>query len=108
MLTCFFFPQHIREVQEKGPYTIGGYSYGAMVAFEIGLQLEAVGEKCSMFMLDGSPAYITQHALTFKNLHERDSAAKESQIVANIMNLFIDIDYEQVRGLTHVCTIVVQ
>ncbi|KAJ8891049.1 hypothetical protein PR048_010558 [Dryococelus australis] len=92
-----FYITHIQTVQPNGPYMIGGYSYGAMVAFEIGLQLEKKGEQVSIVLLDGSPAYITHHALAFKNVHEKGSAVKEAQIVANIMNLYIDIDYDQTK-----------
>ena len=34
----------IRRVQPHGPYALAGYSFGAMVAFELGKRLEALGE----------------------------------------------------------------
>jgi thioesterase domain-containing protein len=34
----------IREIQPHGPYAIGGYSLGGLVAYEMGCQLEAQGE----------------------------------------------------------------
>jgi pyochelin synthetase len=44
----------LREVQESGPYSLGGWSSGAMVAFEMAAQLEAAGEDVEqVFILDG-------------------------------------------------------
>ena len=38
-------------VQPKGPYCVGGYSFGGVVAFEIARQLEASGEKVEILVL---------------------------------------------------------
>lgn len=44
----------IRSIQPAGPYAVGGWSTGAMVAFEIAAQLEAAGERVqSLLLLDG-------------------------------------------------------
>ena len=56
--------KQIREVQAKGPYTILGYSFGALVAFEMALQLEITGEQVVLTLLDGSPEFITMHTKT--------------------------------------------
>jgi amino acid adenylation domain-containing protein len=47
----------IRHIRPKGPYTLGGYCNGGLVAFEIARQLEAAGETVSSLILlsvDGS------------------------------------------------------
>lgn len=54
-----FYIKQIKTVQQKGPYTIAGYSFGAAVAFEMVAQLEAQKEPCSLIMLDGSPRYVS-------------------------------------------------
>lgn len=36
---------HIRAHQPEGPYVLIGYSFGAMIAFEVGKKLEALGNK---------------------------------------------------------------
>jgi polyketide synthase PksM len=41
----------IREQQPIGPYLIGGYSMGGVVAFEMARQLEALGEKTGLLVL---------------------------------------------------------
>jgi len=43
--------KEIRTLQPKGPYFIGGYSFGGMVAFEIALQLKKQGEKTGLLVL---------------------------------------------------------
>lgn len=41
----------LRTVQKEGPYLLGGYSFGGMVAFEIARQLSAVGEQVALLAL---------------------------------------------------------
>ena len=51
--------QAIREVQPHGPYFIGGFSGGGLVAYEMAQQLVAAGEEIGVFvMLDSIPARI--------------------------------------------------
>ena len=42
----------LRKHQPEGPYIIGGWSYGAMVALDMIRQLEAVGAKAEIVVLD--------------------------------------------------------
>ena len=42
---------HIRQVQPKGPYYIAGFCFFGLVAFEVGAQLEALGEKVAFIGL---------------------------------------------------------
>ncbi|MFD5516989.1 amino acid adenylation domain-containing protein [Streptomyces sp. NPDC127066] len=42
----------LRTVQPHGPYTIGGWSFGGFVAFEIARRLRAAGERAALFVLD--------------------------------------------------------
>jgi amino acid adenylation domain-containing protein len=43
--------RNLRTAQHHGPYTIGGYSFGGVVAFEIARQLAAAGETVSLLVL---------------------------------------------------------
>ncbi|GAA2520654.1 type I polyketide synthase [Winogradskya humida] len=46
----------MRQVDDSGPYTIGGWSFGAMVAHEIASQLVASGREVEMLVaIDGFP-----------------------------------------------------
>jgi thioesterase domain-containing protein len=51
----------VRELQPEGPYLLGGYSYGAIVAYEMAQQLEAAGERVALVaVLDTSAPSIMQ------------------------------------------------
>ena len=44
-LLAMHYLEMLRSVQPKGPYLIVGYSFGGTIAFEMALQLHAVGER---------------------------------------------------------------
>jgi len=44
--------EEIRSVQPQGPYLLGGYSLGGMVAFEMAQRLVAEGEQASVVLFD--------------------------------------------------------
>ena len=49
--------QRIRAMQQHGPYRLGGYCHGGLIAFEMARQLEAQGESVeSLVVLDASGA----------------------------------------------------
>jgi amino acid adenylation domain-containing protein/FkbM family methyltransferase len=48
------YVEAVKGVQPTGPYLLGGYSFGSVVAFEMARQLEAGGEQVSLLaLLDG-------------------------------------------------------
>ncbi len=49
MAACYV--KEIRKVQPAGPYSLGGYSFGGTVAFEMARQLRAAGERISLVAL---------------------------------------------------------
>ncbi|KAJ3657154.1 hypothetical protein Zmor_016179 [Zophobas morio] len=57
-----FYNDTIKTIQPKGPYSFVGYSFGAAVAFEMGLQLEHRGDKVNLVLIDGSPSYIPTYS----------------------------------------------
>jgi amino acid adenylation domain-containing protein len=46
---------NLRTVQETGPYCLGGYSAGGVLAFEMAQQLKAEGEKVHALVILGTP-----------------------------------------------------
>ena len=44
----------LRTVQPEGPYALGGWSMGAMIAFEMAQQLQQMGESVLLISLDGT------------------------------------------------------
>lgn len=49
----------IREIQPKGPYYLGGYSFGGWVAYEMAQQLRKAGENVSLLAMLGTAAPMT-------------------------------------------------
>ena len=52
------YHQHIKRVQPEGPYAIAGYSFGAMLAFEISKLLESQGDKVGFLGSFNLPPHI--------------------------------------------------
>ncbi|HEX3131505.1 MAG TPA: non-ribosomal peptide synthase/polyketide synthase, partial [Thermoanaerobaculia bacterium] len=51
------YVEEIRTVQPSGPYLLGGWSLGALIAFEMARQLEAAGDEVAFLaVLDSSPS----------------------------------------------------
>lgn len=71
-----YYIKQIKTVQTKGPYTIGGYSFGGSIAFEIVVQLEKMKEKCNLIMLDGSPKYISWYTEAHKQRNASGEGVK--------------------------------
>lgn len=91
-----FYIQQIKSKQKSGPYTLCGYSFGACVAFEIGLQLEKAGEKVTLVLLDGSHSYVASHTGNYKSRHVDQSQAEADALTYFIM-LFKDVDYQKTQ-----------
>jgi len=49
-----FYLHYIREVQPKGPYRLGGYSFGGLVSLEMARQLTEAGEEVSHLIIFGT------------------------------------------------------
>lgn len=48
----------LRSVQPSGPYRLGGWSMGGMVAYEVARRLEAAGERVALLGLLDSPSHM--------------------------------------------------
>ena len=69
--------EEVRHVQPRGPYVIGGYSFGGLVAYELAQRLTALGEQVSRLLLidtvtvapdDRPPPRVSAHAGAFELL----------------------------------------
>src|SRR5207253_1004474 len=49
--TAAQFIAELRAIQPEGPYLLGGYCFGGLVAFEIARQLRAAGQQVSLLLL---------------------------------------------------------
>ncbi|KAK4877606.1 hypothetical protein RN001_010112 [Aquatica leii] len=84
-----YYVNQVKSVQKKGPYTLIGYSFGACVAFEMGLQLETLGEQVKLLLLDGSHSYVATHT---KNKKKGDTALEQSGALAYFILQFKEVD----------------
>lgn len=77
-----YYVQQIRKVKPHGPYHICGYSFGALVAFEVAVMLQRNKEDDvkSLTLLDGSPEFLCIH--TIKHSGRMTDFSKESKVMA--------------------------
>jgi amino acid adenylation domain-containing protein len=50
-----YYIEKMRQVQSEGPYYIGGYCFGGLVAFEMAQQLRHVGEQAAIVAMFNAP-----------------------------------------------------
>lgn len=95
---CDFYFQKIYEVQPKGPYRIGGYSFGAGLAIEMVIQMEASKEKVEkLVLLDGSHNYVAAHTFSHRVKTSQQNLL-ESQAMVAFSRQFIEVPYQTVRS----------
>jgi len=64
-----FYIKEIRAVQPEGPYNIGGYSLGGLIAFEMARQLQADGQEVGVLaLLDTYPGKPKTHKMLLSTL----------------------------------------
>ena len=63
------FLEEVKRRQPKGPYYLGGWSAGGVIAYQMVLHLIAQGEKCENLILFDSPCPVRLEALPHR-LHE--------------------------------------
>jgi amino acid adenylation domain-containing protein len=93
----------VRGVQPEGPYYLGGYSFGGMVAFEMARQLQAQGQEVAMLAIIDSrsptdinklPAYEDDDALML-TLRAKVQASERGRKIDISRAEFDGLDYEQ-------------
>ena len=66
-----FYSSKITQIQSKGPFIIGGYSYGAWIAHSIAQIIEESGQSVSMLLMIDPPALDTLKPTTSDFVFER-------------------------------------
>jgi thioesterase domain-containing protein/acyl carrier protein len=111
----------LRTVQPEGPYLLGGWSMGGLIAYEMAQQLQAKGEAADLLVLIDSVAPRLQkkldpndeptvlrsfaglHGIRLQNLGTNDEALEEVFEQAKAARLIpADIDITRVRQLLNV------
>lgn len=77
-------------VQPKGPYFIGGYSFGTMVAMEMTLQMESENIVAHLYLLDGSHTFVSTHTGAHRNAKTIDNQnAVETAALMAFLEMFL-------------------
>jgi len=63
MATCYI--KAMRQVQPQGPYQIGGWSFGGLVAFEMAQQLQQAGDEVSLLAIIDTRSPISSNRISF-------------------------------------------
>lgn len=90
-----FYEKLIRKIQKDGPYTLCGYSYGTLLALEIGFLLQAEKENVKMIFIDCSPEYV-KSAISDKNV-EKLNGIPDNNLLETFAVRFPEITRTQVR-----------
>ncbi|MFF8513543.1 beta-ketoacyl synthase N-terminal-like domain-containing protein [Streptomyces sp. NPDC015492] len=90
--------QQIRKMQPQGPYRLGGYSFGGVVAFEMAVQMQRKGEKVESLLLFDS---FTPDAHVGAPNTEPDIAAMLPDLLQDI-GLSMNIDLARGREISTV------
>lgn len=92
-----YYLAQVKTVQPKGPYTFIGYSFGACVAFEMGVQVETANESVQLLLIDGSPSYVATHTgkASVKNIRG-NTAAEQAEALVYFILQFKEVDQQKV------------
>lgn len=93
-----FYLQQIRSVQPEGPIHLAGYSFGAVIAFELALQLEAASSLGSLSMLDGSHSYVAAYTGSYREKIQGDESRAETEAMCAFLSQFMPISYTQLSA----------
>jgi amino acid adenylation domain-containing protein len=62
-----YYIEQLRRVMPRGPYYVGGYCFGGVVAFEMARQLRQAGDEVAMLaVIDSAPSNVPQRGLGSK------------------------------------------
>jgi len=90
----------LRAIQPRGPYRLGGHSFGGLIAYEMASQLVAQGEEVVLLALFDSA--LTREDRT-SALSEQERAARDLAGAVAIFRRFtglgVDLPYERLRDL---------
>ncbi|MFI9584385.1 thioesterase domain-containing protein, partial [Streptomyces sp. NPDC052236] len=96
------YVESIRSVRPEGPYHLAGWSFGGLVAHEVAVQLQRLGETVGLLcVLDGYP--VERHPSTGR--FARDVAGEDSGPVARLRRLAgvsVDLDRQEAEAV-HRC-----
>ncbi|MEQ8464169.1 amino acid adenylation domain-containing protein [Coleofasciculus sp. E1-EBD-02] len=92
-----YYIEAIREIQPQGPYLLGGWSFGGVVAFEMAQQLHSSGEQVALLaLIDSSAPHHNSQAM------EVDTAATLAWFAKDLGSYFgkeLDVSVSALQSL---------
>ncbi|HUO17202.1 MAG TPA: thioesterase domain-containing protein, partial [Verrucomicrobiae bacterium] len=83
--------QDVRKVQPRGPYFLGGYSFGGAIAFEMALQLAAEGDEGTTVVLFDtnltSPLVPSTHSISARAAFLQSFRVPASELGAHLLRI---------------------
>lgn len=95
-----YYISQIKTVHPTGPYILVGYSFGACVAFEMGVWLEKNNEVVKLLLLDGSPSYVATHTGKARSKIQGNTTAEQSEVLVYFILQFKEIDQQRVSVIS--------
>jgi thioesterase domain-containing protein len=98
-----YFVDVMRSIQPSGPYFLGGYSWGGMVALEMAQQLQTKGQEIAMLAIVDSAAqsprfihirHVTQNLMRLFRLDPE----REEELFLILHDLFFELNYFVRKG----------
>ncbi|HKT30641.1 amino acid adenylation domain-containing protein, partial [Dyella sp.] len=106
----------IKDIQPVGPYLIGGWSMGGVIAYEMACQFDRMGEEIeSIFMIDSFhpsastsqdvhadekqllAALALEHGIGYEHLVQADVQRFEKTALDELFEIFVDLGRSQLR-----------
>ncbi|CAH1774053.1 unnamed protein product [Owenia fusiformis] len=99
-----FYNQNIKTIQSEGHYNIAGYSFGACIAFEMGLQLERECCLDTLVLLDGSHSYVAERTQAYKETLTSKTPSDIERLYLCIFTMhLLTLDYTTLEKELQLC-----
>ncbi|CAH1398203.1 unnamed protein product [Nezara viridula] len=85
-----FYLETVKNIEIQDPVLLSGYSFGALIAFEMALLLESQGKTVYLFLIDGAPDFLKLFTTMYRS---KKGDADECDAFAYYITLIKNVDY---------------
>jgi amino acid adenylation domain-containing protein len=82
-----YYLREMRKIQPTGPYFLGGYSFGGVVALEVAKQAGSVGDRVSLLVLLDPPSLATSRGTGASADWKRAGVSRRGDVVRQLRRL---------------------